>query len=130
VALDLDGDGDERTGWVIYYFHVATKERVAAGARLGVGDYIGHPSCEGGRATGNHIHISRVYNGEWIIAYGTLAFNMEGWSAYRGEAAYQGGVKRQTESVLANTNANDKTLIMSDARFASHAPSTFIPITR
>ena len=25
VVLDLDGDGDERTGWVVFYFHIETR---------------------------------------------------------------------------------------------------------
>jgi LasA protease len=119
VYLDLDGDGDERTGWVIQYFHLATKDRVAAGKTVKRGDYIGHPSCEGGHATGSHIHIARLFNGEWIIAYGPVAFNLEGWIAHKGDAIYQGTLTRQTQIVYANTNANDKTLIMSDAQLAS-----------
>ncbi len=31
VVLDLDGDGDERTGWVVFYFHIETKDRVPVG---------------------------------------------------------------------------------------------------
>ena len=31
VMLDLDGDGDERTGWVILYLHVAEEGRVKLG---------------------------------------------------------------------------------------------------
>lgn len=119
VMLDLDGDGDERTGWVIQYYHIATKDRVAAGKTVKRGDYIGHPSCEGGRATGSHIHISRIYNGEWILAYGPLAFNLGGWLAHKGESSYQGTLTRQTQIVYANTNANDKTLVMSDAQLAA-----------
>ena len=119
VYLDLDGDGDERTGWVIQYFHIATKDRVAAGKTVKRGDYIGHPSCEGGHATGSHIHVARLFNGEWIIAYGPVAFNLEGWIAHKGSAVYQGMLTRQTQIVYSNTNANDKTLIMSDAQLAS-----------
>jgi len=54
VILDLDGDGLEGTGWVIFYLHIETRDRVAPGVRVqaGVqvqaGDQLGHPSCEGG----------------------------------------------------------------------------------
>lgn len=68
VILDLDGDGDEATGWTILYLHMATADRIAAGTVVRVGDRIGHPSCEGGFSTGTHMHIARRYNGEWIPA--------------------------------------------------------------
>jgi LasA protease len=90
VVLDLDGDGDERTGWVIFYMHVATKDRAPTGLFLKTGDPVGYPSCEGGRTTGTHIHIARKYNGEWIPADGALALNLEGWVAHNGQRAYEG----------------------------------------
>jgi LysM repeat protein len=68
VILDLDGDGDESTGWTILYLHLAARDRVAAGVRLNAGDLIGRPSCEGGVSNGTHLHIARRYNGEWIPA--------------------------------------------------------------
>jgi len=94
VALDLDGDGDERTGWVLVYLHVATKGRAPTGLSLKAGDPVGYPSCEGGRVTGTHIHVSRKYNGEWIPADGPLPFNMEGWVAHDGLRAYQGTLSK------------------------------------
>lgn len=101
VALDLDGDGNERTGWVIFYFHVGTEGRVALGTVLKTGDPIGHPSCEGGRTTGTHVHIARKYNGEWIPADGTLAFDLEGWIAHNGAEAYLGTLTRNQQVVTA-----------------------------
>ncbi len=68
VILDLDGDGDESTGWTLLYLHIAARDRVAQGARLNAGDRIGRPSCEGGVSNGTHMHIARRYNGEWIPA--------------------------------------------------------------
>jgi murein DD-endopeptidase MepM/ murein hydrolase activator NlpD len=101
VVLDLDGDGDERTGWVLVYLHVGTQGRVPAGLSLKAGDSVGYPSCEGGRATGTHIHISRKYNGEWIPADGPLAFNMEGWVAHNGRTAYEGTLTKGSLKVIA-----------------------------
>ena len=63
---------------------------------------IGHPSCEGGRATGTHVHIARKYNGEWILADGPLAFELSGWRSYAGEKDYQGGMTRGDETVIAS----------------------------
>jgi hypothetical protein len=90
LALDLDGDGDERTGWVVFYLHLASSTHALVGKQLHAGDMIGYPSCEGGEVTGTHVHIARKYNGEWILADGPLAFNFEGWIAHNGSQAYQG----------------------------------------
>ena len=81
VVVDMDGDGFEQTGWNIIYLHVATANRVPVGTWLEAGDKIGHPSCEGGKSTGTHLHITRKYNGEWVPAEGPLAFVMSGWKA-------------------------------------------------
>jgi LasA protease len=101
VALDLDGDGDERTGWVLVYLHVATKGRAPTGRSLKAGDSVGYPSCEGGRVTGTHIHVSRKYNGEWIPADGPLPFNLEGWVAHNGVRAYLGTLSKGSLTVEA-----------------------------
>lgn len=111
VVLDLDGDGLEQTGWVIFYLHVATNERASVGQSLPAGGRIGHPSCEGGSSTGTHVHISRKYNGEWILADGPLAFNLEGWVAARGTKAYQGTLTRYSRTITASTSAEGKSLI-------------------
>jgi murein DD-endopeptidase MepM/ murein hydrolase activator NlpD len=101
VVLDLDGDDDDRTGWVIFYLHVATEGRVPIGRRVETGDKIGHPSCEGGTSTGTHVHIARKYNGEWILAEGPLAFNLEGWVAKNGARPYLGTLTRFSNTVTA-----------------------------
>jgi LasA protease len=109
VVLDTDGDGDDRTGWVIIFFHVATNDRIAAGTVVKAGDKIGHPSCEGGRATGTHFHIARRYNGEWIPAGGTIPFVLDDWVAHAGSAPYQGTLTRGSKVVQActcSTSAN------------------------
>lgn len=103
VLLDLDGDGEDRTGWVLLFFHVADRDRVAAGSVLKRGDVIGHPSCEGGRATGTHFHFARRFNGEWIPAAGTLPFILDGWVAHYGEKPYGGTLRRGSKVVEACT---------------------------
>ena len=101
VVLDLDGDGYEQTGWVILYLHIASDGKVEKGTYLDQDGLIGHPSCEGGSATGTHVHIARKYNGEWIAADGPLAFNLSGWVAYNGDKPYQGKLVRKDAVVLA-----------------------------
>lgn len=106
VVLDLDGDGDEHTGWVIFYFHVGTEGRAQVGQVLQVGDRIGHPSCEGGRTTGTHVHIARKYNGEWISAASPVGFTMEGWVAYDGDIPYKGGLIRNSLRIQASESSD------------------------
>jgi len=101
VALDLDRDGNERTGWVVYYLHLATGQRAPLGADLKAGDKIGYPSCEGGRSTGTHVHVARKYNGEWIVADSALPFILSGWTAHNGSEAYQGTLTKGSAVVIA-----------------------------
>ncbi|MCS6907912.1 MAG: peptidoglycan DD-metalloendopeptidase family protein [Anaerolineales bacterium] len=105
LTLDLDEDADDRTGWAIYYLHISTADRVPLGTKVKAGDPIGHPSCEGGTSTGTHIHVARRYNGEWILAEGVLAFNLEGWVAYNGPRAYLGYLKRNGMTITASDKA-------------------------
>jgi LasA protease len=81
VYQDLDLDGNEGSGWVILYMHVASSERVQPGTLLNSGDPVGHPSCKGGISNGTHLHIARKINGEWIPADGEVPFNLGGWIA-------------------------------------------------
>ncbi|MBL8099737.1 MAG: peptidoglycan DD-metalloendopeptidase family protein [Anaerolineales bacterium] len=101
VVLDLDKDGDEKTGWVIYYLHLATNQRAVVGANLNAGDLIGYPSCEGGRSTGTHVHVARKYNGEWILADSAIPFVMDGWIPHNGSRAYLGTLTKGNLTVIA-----------------------------
>jgi LasA protease len=111
VVLDLDGDGYEQTGWAILYMHVATQDRVALGKYLHTGDPIGHPSCEGARASGTHIHVARKYNGEWIDAGGDCPFVLDGWMTHAGEAPYSGTLTKNGRVVEANLYTPRQSLI-------------------
>ncbi len=103
VLLDLDGDGDERTGWVIFFFHIQEEGRIASGVEVQPGDRIGHPSCEGGQATGTHVHVARRFNGEWLPAGGALPFVLDGWVAHYGEEPYQGTLTKGSRVIAACT---------------------------
>jgi LasA protease len=94
VAVDLDGDGHEQTGWVLFYLHLASEGRAALGTRLKAGDPVGHPSCEGGFSQSTHLHFARKYNGEWIAAEGPLPFVLSGWQFYSGGVEYEGTARR------------------------------------
>ena len=121
VVLDLDSpdknaDGDERTGWVVFYLHMRTDGRAAVGTRLKTGDPVGFPSCEGGEATGTHVHIARKYNGEWIPADSVLPFNLDGWIVHNGAAPYLGTLTRYSQTVTACTCSDQNSQIGEDTQ--------------
>ena len=101
VILDLDQDGYQQTGWSVLYLHIATRDRVAAGAVVKAGDRLGHPSCEGGVANGTHVHLARRYNGEWISADGDLPFKLDGWISSGDGTQYNGVLKKGNYAVEA-----------------------------
>jgi LasA protease len=115
VVLDLDGDGREATGWDILYLHIADNGRVPAGTYVEVGDHIGHPSCEGGTATGTHVHLARKYNGEWLPADGPIPFNLSGWVAHGGVQEYDGTLTRGSQTVTACACTAAYTAITADS---------------
>lgn len=128
VVLDLDGDGDERTGWVIFYLHVGKTDRAQVGDHLLAGQPLGHPSCEGGSSTGTHVHIARKYNGEWIEAAGTLPFVMEGWTPVEGGAPYAGTLTRLGYQVRACT-CSDAASAITSAEVAVPRPTPEVQST-
>jgi LasA protease len=97
VLIDVDGDGHEQTGWVLFYLHVTPGEQVQAGATLAQGDPVGHPSCEGGIADSSHLHIARRYNGEWMDAAGPVPMVLSGWEAVAGLGQYEGKLVKEDQ---------------------------------
>lgn len=90
LALDLDADGDENTGWVVFYYHIPLEDRATVGTTVQAGDVVGHPSCSGGSSTGVHIHVARKFNGEWVSGVSGTPFVIEGWNAYSSGEIYEG----------------------------------------
>lgn len=102
--IDINGapaDGLEQTGWVVFYMHIETRDRVEPGAYLYAGDRIGHPSCEGGHTTGTHTHVARRYNGEWISADRDLPFVMDGWVSSGASSEYDGTLSKDGITIVA-----------------------------
>ena len=114
VAIDLDGDGDEGTGWVLIYLHMAEQDRAAVGAWLDQDDPVGHPSCEGGTATGTHLHLTRKFNGEWLSVDGPLPMVIGGWQVMAGEKAYEGYLVRGEEVIDARPNGTGNTTVIRE----------------
>jgi LasA protease len=107
VMQDLDGDGFEQTGWVVFYMHIESRDRIPAGTYAYAGDRIGHPSCEGGLSNGTHVHIARKYNGEWISADGPIPFQFEGWVSSGNGVEYDGFLTKGGQVVEAWDGRND-----------------------
>ncbi len=114
VVLDLDGDGFEQTGWVVVYLHIADEGRTGVRRVVKAGDLLGHPSCEGGYATGTHVHIARKYNGEWMEADGPIPLTLAGWVVHAGGAPYKGTLTRNGEVINANQFGSHESLIERD----------------
>jgi len=114
LVLDLDKDGDERTGWVLFYLHLAANRRASVGQELTAGSMVGYPSCEGGSSTGTHVHVARKYNGEWILADGPLAFDLEGWIAHSDGKAYKGTLTRGPLTVRACECSDAQSQVVSE----------------
>jgi murein DD-endopeptidase MepM/ murein hydrolase activator NlpD/predicted small lipoprotein YifL len=108
VVQDLDDDSFEGSGWTVLYMHVAESERVALGTWLNAGDPIGHPSCEGGPATGTHLHIARRYNGEWIPADQDIPFILSGWESAGFGVEYDGSLTKDSLVIEASGFPTDE----------------------
>ena len=78
------------------------------------GDKLGHPSCEGGVATGTHLHFVRKYNGEWVAADGPLSFVMDGWTVHVGARPYEGTMTRGDKVIIADPVGQLKSVIFRD----------------
>lgn len=111
LVLDLDGDGNEQTGWVLLYLHISNTDNAPVGTWVSQGTLLGNPSCEGGRATGTHMHIARKYNGEWIEADGAIPFNLGGWLAHYDGTPYTGTLTRDGVVIKACQCASFETVI-------------------
>lgn len=109
VTVDLDDDGNEGTGWVVLYLHIAARDRVAPGSWLEANAPLGHPSCEGGIATGTHVHIARKYNGEWIPISQDWPWILSGWQAIAGDPPYKGQMQRNGQVIVSNPLGREDT---------------------
>lgn len=106
LVLDVDGDGHEQTGWSLLYLHLADEGRLPAGTQVKQGEPLGHPSCEGGPATGRHVHIVRKYNGEWVGAGATLPFILSGWLVEGDDLPYQGRLVKEGQIIEARPDGS------------------------
>jgi hypothetical protein len=101
----VDGAG-KTTGWELRYMHIAVHERAAVGTRVAPDDPLGHPSCEGGAATGTHVHLARMYRGEWIGAGNPFPYILSGWLAVPGAAMYQSTLVKGDKVVTSHSDGS------------------------
>lgn len=111
LVLDLDGDGNEHTGWVLLYVHLNAKPGLAVGQAITADEVLGHPACSGGPATSAHLHLARKYNGEWMLAGGFAPFNLGGWVVGDLPEPYKGTLSNGETTLFACTCATRDTYI-------------------
>lgn len=114
VAIDLDGDGDEGTGWVLIYQHIADKDRVDTGVWLAQDEPLGHPSCEGGQASGTHVHFARKFNGEWLGVGEPLPLFLSGWQVIGSATRYAGTLQKGDQVVTSRPDGSSGSTIIRD----------------
>jgi hypothetical protein len=101
VIIDLLDEREEATGWQLFYMHIADQDRIAANTLVNLDAPIGHPSCEGGAATGTHFHIARKYKGEWLGVGDPLPFVLSGWTALPPESQFHSSLINGDQVVTA-----------------------------
>ena len=114
VAIDLDSDGHEGTGWVLVYLHLSEPENISTGSQVVVDERLGHPSCERGNSTGTHVHVARKYNGEWMPAGEVVPFILSGWEVIPGDRSYQGELRKGDQSISANPGGPSSSIIIRE----------------
>jgi len=114
VAIDLDGDGFEQTGWVLVYLHISEMDRISPAEQVDVDQPLGHPSCDRGTSTGTNVHIARKYNGEWIAVDGLLPFTLSGWKVEAGQRSYQGRLIKDGQVISANPGGPSSSVIIRE----------------
>jgi hypothetical protein len=114
VALDLDGDGDEGTGWVLVYMHIARQDRIPVGVWVEQNTPIGHPSCEGGQSSGTHVHLARKLNGEWLSVGDAFPLVMSGWRAFAGSGKYEGYLQKGDQIVTSRPDGSSGSTIIRE----------------
>ncbi len=112
VSIELLEENDNPTGWSVVLMHIAERDRISEGAYVRTNDRIGHPSCEGGGATGTHVHITRMFNGEWIGAGDPFPLVLSGWTAFPGARPYQSSLIKGDQVITANINGVGKSTII------------------
>lgn len=122
VILNLNG-GFQGSGWSLVYMHIADTGRIIKGTDVNTGDRIGHPSCEGGIATGTHLHFARLYNGQWLSADGVLPLNLSGWLFHNLPEEYDGTAARDNATrEAASDNAPNLNGITGEPARATPTP--------
>lgn len=111
IMLTLEDENSQPTGWEVLYLHIAAQDSARLGAHLAANDPVGHPSCEGGSATGTHVHIARKYKGEWIGTTDLFPFILDRWQVVPGDSIYTGYLVKDDLVVTARQGGGAESLI-------------------
>lgn len=114
VALDLDGDGDEGTGFVLVYMHMAEEGMAQVDDWLEKDMPVGHPSCEGGQSSGTHLHLARKFNGEWLGVDEPFPLILSGWRAVAGGTNYVGELQKGEQIVTSRPDGSSGSTIIRE----------------
>jgi hypothetical protein len=114
VVIDLDGDGNEGSGWAVTYMHLDNNQRIPEGTLVKSGDPLGHPGCEGGVTNGTHLHLARTYDGRWISADGSIPFDLSGWISSGIGYEYNGWLERDDEIKTADVYTTEENAITAE----------------
>jgi murein DD-endopeptidase MepM/ murein hydrolase activator NlpD len=106
VILDIYNGSSESTGWQLFFMHISAQERVSEGTYVNRDDHIGHPSCEGGQATGTHVHIARRFKGEWLASGSPFPFILSGWTALPGTTQFQSTLVKDGHVVISRQDGS------------------------
>lgn len=94
VTVDLDGDGDPKNSWSLFYYHMSDVDRIPVGTTVRVGDRIGKVDCMYGISNGSHLHFARRYKGAFVPVNDAIApMNLSGWTFQSNGADYVGYAK-------------------------------------
>ena len=112
LQVALVDEAGKTTDWELLYMHIADMDRVSVGTLVSTNDPIGHPSCEGGFATGTHVHLARMYRGEWIGAGDPFPYILSGWLALPGKVPFQSILIKGDQVVSANPDGSNNSIIV------------------
>jgi LysM repeat protein len=112
LQLALVDETGTITGWDLIYIHIAEKDRPNVGTLINTNDRIGHPSCEGGSATGTNVHLARMYHGEWIGAGDPFPLVLSGWLALPGEKPYKSQLIKNDQVVTSSSYGSSGSTII------------------
>ncbi|HUF53382.1 MAG TPA: M23 family metallopeptidase [Dehalococcoidia bacterium] len=103
--VEIEHEDGRRSG---YYHLLSSSMQVTAGDAVGMGDHLGHPSCEhlrGGASRGLHVHFyfceapagDDACLGDASAAAAIEGLTLSGWRVVEADTNYEGRLEREGE---------------------------------